>query len=100
MYEGPSELDGEPIVVIVTGLKRTDNRKTGTMLQSFIMLQNTPPCDAANQGLDSSICGDCKHRKWGTCYVNLGHSPYNVYKAYKRGSYPQIDNATLKSIKD
>jgi len=95
LYEGPSMLDGEPIVVIVTGLKRTENRKTGTMLQSFIMLQDTPPCDAANQGLDKSICGTCKHRTWGTCYVNLGHSPYNVYKAYKRGSYPNINDVEI-----
>ena len=100
LYEGPSMLDGEPIVVIVTGLKRTENRKTGTMLQSFIMLQDTPPCDAANQGLDKSICGTCKHRTWGTCYVNLGHSPYHVYKAYKRGSYPKIDENTYYSIQN
>jgi len=100
VYEGPSEIDGQPIVVIVTGLKRTDNRKTGTMLQSWILLQNTPPCDAANQGADVSICGDCKHRTWGTCYVNLGHSPYNVYNAYKRGSYPWMDVNVIRDIKD
>ena len=100
LYEGPSMLDGEPIVVIVTGLCRTDNRKTGTMLQTWIMLQDTPPCDAANQNLDGSICGTCKHRTWGTCYVNLGHSPYNVYKAYKRGSYPVADINVIRSIAD
>jgi len=95
IYEGPSMLDGEPIVVIVTGLRRTDNRKTGTMLSTWILLQDTPPCDAANQGLDISICGSCKHRTWGTCYVNLGYSPYNVYKAYKRGSYPNINDVEI-----
>ncbi len=100
VYEGPSQIDGEPIVVIVTGLKRTDNRKTGSMLQSWILLQNVPPCDASNKDLDSSICGDCKHRTWGTCYVNLGHSPYNVYKAYKRGSYPHINDDIYNKIKD
>jgi len=100
VYEGPSELDGEPIVVIITGLKRTTNRKTGTMLSSWILLQNISPCDAANQGLDISICGNCKHRTWGTCYVNLGHSPYNVYQAYKRGSYPKMDINTIYDIED
>ena len=64
VYEGPSELDGEPIVVIITGLKRTTNRKTGTMLSSWILLQNIQPYDAANQGLDISICGNCKHLTW------------------------------------
>jgi len=34
LYEGPSLIDGKSIVVVVTGFKRTDNRKTGTMLQS------------------------------------------------------------------
>jgi len=66
VYEGPSELDGEPIVVIVTGLRKSDNTKTGDMLQLWILLQNKLPCDAAKQGLDSSICGDCKHREWKT----------------------------------
>jgi len=100
IYEGPSELDGEPIVVIVTGLKRTDNRKTGSMLQSWILLQNVPPVDAVNQCLDSSICGNCKHRIWRTCYVNTGHAPYNIYAAYKRGSYPKMDINTIYDVED
>jgi len=82
VYDGPSQIDGKPIIVIITGFTSTENVKTGTMLQSFILLKDIPPCDAANQDLDSSVCGKCKHRKWGTCYVNLGHSPYNVYKAF------------------
>jgi len=100
VYEGPSELDGEPIVVIVTGLKRTDNRKTGSMLSTWILLQNTPPCDAVNNDLDGSVCGDCKHRKWKTCYVNPGHAPYNVYAAYKRNSYPKMDINTIYDVED
>jgi len=100
VYEGPSELDGEPIVVIVTGLKRTSNRKTGSMLQSWILLQNTPPVDAVNNDLDGSVCGDCKHRRWKTCYVNTGQAPYNVYAAYKRGSYPKMDINTIYDVED
>ena len=96
VYEGPSQLDGKPIVVIITGFTRTGNRKTGTSLQSWIMRRDMPPCEAANQNLDKSICGECKHRKWGTCYVNLGHGPYNVYRSYKSGRYGQLDYDKLK----
>lgn len=91
VYDGPSQIDGQPIVVIITGFTRTENVKTGNMLSSWILLKDIPPCDAANQNQDISICGQCKHRIWGTCYVNLGHGPYNVYNAYKRGSYKQIN---------
>ena len=35
LYEGPSMLDGAPIVVIATGFaERTANAKTGSMIQT------------------------------------------------------------------
>lgn len=95
LYEGPSQLDGAPIVVIATGLKQAStNAKTGAMVQTYILRSDIPPIDAVKTGADESICGGCRHRGDGTgkersCYVTLFHGPRGVYAAYKRGSYPR-----------
>jgi len=96
LYEGPSSITGAPIVVIATGLKnKSQNSKTGAMIQTYILCADTHPVEAVKAGKDSAICGDCPHRGDGTgngrtCYVTLLHGPSNVWKAYKRGSYPTI----------
>ena len=44
VWEGASRLDGSPIVLIVTGLKRkSSNRKTGAMVQSYILRRDVAP---------------------------------------------------------
>lgn len=96
LYSGPSVLDGEPIVVILTGLQTgSGNRKTGDMLQTWILRSDVDPVAAVKAGDDASICGQCPHRlrphEGGrlrrTCYVNLGQAPLGVYRAYRRGVY-------------
>lgn len=91
LYDGPSVLDGQPIVVIAT--METSNRKTGQMVQTWIIRSDISPTDAAKIGLDSSVCGNCPQRWFngGACYVNLGHAPLGIYKGYKRGIYPTFD---------
>ena len=96
VYEGPSLYNGDPIVVLVqTG---STNRKTGDMVQSFIMRSDIDPVTASRTGKDSAICGDCPHMgkahdgdsgqaKDRTCYVLLAHAPLAKYKAYKAGRY-------------
>ena len=38
LWEGPSRLDGSPIVVIAVGLKASStNTKTGGMLQTYVV---------------------------------------------------------------
>lgn len=104
IYEGPSAIDGAPIVVIITGTaQRSTNRKTGGMLQSYIMRSDVEPTAAWSQGLDVSVCGDCVHRSpasggEGTCYVNKGQGPLAVFKAYKRGLYPRITYAVWRTL--
>lgn len=96
IYEGPSKLDGAPIVVIATGLKQgSTNTKTGAMVQTYILRQELPPMEAVKTGADVSICGGCPHRGDGTgkgrsCYVTLMHGPRGVWAAYKRGNYPKV----------
>jgi hypothetical protein len=104
LYEGPSKLDGEPIVVIATGLaKGSTNRKTGAMIQTYIIRSDQSPIEAVASGADVSICGDCPHRGDGTgkgrsCYVNLGHGPRAVYDGYRRGIYPKASAFEAKDL--
>jgi len=100
IYRGPSEVDGSPIVVIVSGLMSGGkNSKTGPMPQIYIMRSDMHPFEANQNGSDYAICGNCKHRgkvvrdeKTGnlkneerTCYVVLMNGPHTVYQAFRRG---------------
>lgn len=95
LYEGPSRLDNQPIVVIAVGLKQgSSNTKTGAMVQTYILRADMNPMEAVSKGADSSICGACPHRGDGTgkgrsCYVTLVHGPRGVFGAYSRGAYPK-----------
>lgn len=91
LYDGPSMLDGAPIVVLA--ILKSSNRKTGNMIQTYIMRKDVDPVKAAYKtGDDKSVCGNCPHRPalGGTCYVNLGQGVLMTYRAYKRGNYPMI----------
>lgn len=105
-YEGPSEIDGRPIVVIVNKLTGSDNAKTGAdLVQTFIIRSDVAPTDALKTGADVSICGQCVHRPilarengQAPCYVNVGRSVRSVYEAYKRGRYTPATPAQLRVI--
>jgi len=66
LWEGSSLIDGAPIVVIVSGLLKSENAKTGNMLQTYILRADVSPTNAIRSGEDSSICGDCPARGDGT----------------------------------
>lgn len=95
LYEGPSLINGEPVVAIAV---EDSNPKTGRMLMVHILLQDRPPSRAAFDGGDEAICGGCPFRALvgefqeddeelsetkatRTCYVRLtddgsdGHPP-------------------------
>ncbi len=102
LYEGPSQINGEPIVVIAVGLKaKSTNRKTGAMVQTYILRSDVDPIEAIRRGIDDAICGMCRHRgdgtgKGRTCYVNVGQGALAVWRAYKRGVYAYVtDTAAL-----
>jgi len=96
LCEFNSPLDNKPLVAILT--LDSDNRKTGNMCQVWIMLRDINPVEAIETGDDYAICGNCIHRKNNvtkkrSCYVNVGQSPNSIWKAYKRGRYPDaLDN--------
>lgn len=114
LWRGPSQIDGGPIVVIATALrKKSSNEKTGAMVQTFILREDVDPIHAMSMGLDESICGNCRHRpkktmfidspagtsdaaRWAdrSCYVNVGQGALGVWRAYKKG------NSTLHSVEE
>ena len=101
IYQGPSELDGKPIVVIANGIKnKSENTKVGDMIQTWIIKTDINPVLAVKLGYDYSVCGDCKHRHFGSCYVNIGHAPNQVFKAFHRQRYVKYDSNMLEYFKD
>lgn len=103
IYDGPSMIDGERIVAIVTGLTGSRNTKTGKMVQTYIIRPDMSPLEAVRKGKDVSICGTCVHRGDGTgegrsCYVTLIHGPRVVYDAYSRGIYPAATPADVADV--
>jgi len=93
LWRGLSPLNQQPIVAIAT--LSSSNRKTGNMVQVWILCQHGYPVDNARDGSDYAICGDCKHRLNAigvrTCYVNPGRGPQSIYKAWLAGKYPKLD---------
>ena len=96
LYEGPSMLDGSPIVAIANRITAASaNEKTGALVQTFIIRSDVGPMAALKSGADAAVCGDCAHRpaNAGSCYVNVGRSVASVFGAYTRGRYarPGVD---------
>ena len=100
LQRGSSPIDGKPFVVIMT--MSTSNRKTGDMIQVWILREDVNPVEAIATGDDYSICGDCPHRKQAdgsrSCYVNVGQAPNSIWKAYKRGVYGKLSDLTPEML--
>jgi len=98
LYEGPSRIDGAPVVAIACRIAdASSNAKTGAMVQTFIMRQDIAPHTALKSGDDASVCGDCPlrpiHKGATRCYVRVYQAPLSVWNAYHRGRYaiPGVD---------
>lgn len=99
-FESP--IDGNLCVAILT--TSSSNRKTGDMMQVWILREDVHPVDAIATGDDYSICGNCPHRKDQTtgkrsCYVNVGQAPSAVWKAYKAGKYGRLSDLNPEDLK-
>ena len=82
-------------VIIATGFSTpSDNRKTGDMIQIWILVKAVDPVEAIKSGLDRLICGNCVHRgingSGRSCYVNAGQVPLGIWRAWKAGRYPTL----------
>lgn len=102
IWEGPSQIDGAPILVVATGIKGASrNSKTGALIQTWILRSDIHPSEAVHSGADESICGDCQHRGDivdgknvnRSCYVTIWQAPANVWRTAQRGVYPRVNNS-------
>ncbi len=87
LYDGPSRLNGERILVIASA--QNGNRKIGNMLQLWIV-PAISPIAAVKSGADASVCGDCKMRgdgrgKQRSCYVEWWRAVENIWQNWKKG---------------
>jgi len=105
LWEGPSPVDGAPLVAIAT--MRSKNPKTGPMVQVWILRADVNPAEAVATGADRATCGDCALRPliqrlartgqalsgWRAtlrrkpCYVNVGQAPLAVWRTWRAGGY-------------
>lgn len=113
LWEGKSQFTDAPIVVIVTGLMYSKNKKTGNMLQTYILNQNICPVDAVKTGEDENICFDCSLRpilnkkqkgeelknEDGICYILHWQDPQRIWNNYHEGVLEKIDDIDLSMFK-
>ena len=102
VWSGESLIDGREIMLLLTGVNiPSSNRKTGWMIQSWILTKEHP-VEAIKSGKDYSICGNCALRgekgKGRVCYV-MPLSISQVYQKYLKGGYPLLDNDAFNKIK-
>ena len=86
------EKNGQKFFVAASGFARkSDNRKTGDMIQVWIMLEDVNPVAAVSSGLDAvTICEGCPFASGNGCYVNVGQAPLGVFRANERGNLPTL----------
>ena len=93
-WKGASLLDGNPIMLVVTGVKRkSENQKIGDIIQTWILTADIPPNIAVQLSLDVAICGTCpnRHATGGGCYVLPWQAPTTIWKS----AYGNEPDATL-----
>jgi hypothetical protein len=99
IWQGHSLLTGDPIQAILSGLAEpTSNRKTGDMLQTWILPVENIPSEAIQKGKDAAVCGNCPLRQ-KICYVDA-RAPNSVWRANNKHQAPPLGEQHLEFIKD
>lgn len=95
IWEGYSRLTGrvDDTVRLILADSKSQNRKTGDMVQAFILAKETAPHNRVKSGHDGLICGDCPFRSGAGCYVNVGQAPASTWRAHIKRDF-----ATLPEI--
>ena len=89
--------EGDGFVVIAT--MKTTNRKTGDMVQTWILLRDVSPVEGVKTGLDAdTVCAGCVFASGNGCYVNVGQAPLAVWKGYHANIYPYLEPREYKSV--
>lgn len=93
VWRGPSALvPSESVALVLTGLRDgSDNTKTGSMVQGWILQLARQPLPAHKFGDNAATCGDCPVKS--ACYAARGTAGMglaSVGRALLRGSYVRI----------
>ncbi|MDA0660791.1 MAG: hypothetical protein O3C60_18455 [Planctomycetota bacterium] len=105
IYRGPSMLGNGNVVCVAT--LRTSNRKTGDMVQTWILPDDgLSPLRAVQAELNAQACGSCPLQGYWNgrklvdrvCYVNLGQAPDAVWRGLQRGIYPVYNRQTHEHL--
>jgi hypothetical protein len=101
--DATSLYDGKPLSIVLTGFRdKSENSKTGAMIQSWIMRPDVAPHRAVVSGQDISFCGNCPRRpihhigrdilpsELHPCYVLAFKAPLQVWKCLKAGRYQKV----------
>jgi hypothetical protein len=94
--EGKSLFTGEQLIAVATGVRRpSTNKKTGPLIQVYVLSRDESPSSQAKSRRDKSICGNCKHRQssLGTCYVDLSRGADRIWAAFHSSRYPEWTDA-------
>ena len=95
LFRGRSPFANNQPFAVIAILGKSANKKTGNMIQIYIILDSMKATDSIRTGDDEAVCGDCPLRgllgKVRTCYVNLGQGPRSVFEGYQRGIYPDYE---------
>ena len=90
LYEGPSRIDKEPIIVIMT--YTSSNEKTGDIPQVWLLPRDIHPHQARVEGHDTRVCGGCIFAGNRGCYLNWFELK-SIQDSYARGNYSDWDHA-------
>src|SRR5512147_1418289 len=94
-----SALTGRACVALAS--KRSENRKTGDMVQVSFLVDGEEPHCATRSGADRSVCGNCPQRpaNGGACYVVTCKGPLSAYRAWRRGRYSAAPAPATKPVR-
>jgi hypothetical protein len=94
LWQGKSRFNPTQNISVVA-ITKTDNVKTGDMIQTFIIpeAEFVKREDEANRQI---VCGDCPFLKAHACYVNLAFPVLAVWNKLRTKGYPKLDLNTFK----
>jgi hypothetical protein len=88
--------------VVIIATTKTSNRKTGNMVQLWILNRDESPLDSIKSGSDANVCFNCPARgingKQRTCYVDLGRAPMAIWRKYARHGYAFLPTSDYASV--